>query len=715
MNSIIYIFRFLFRIKYWLIICPLLAVGIVYLTTRNSSHTYEVKTTVYTGVASGYDIESSEGVQHDWNIINNAMDNLINIITAQTTLKNVSMRLFAQHMMYGDPNKDNTYISAAHYRNLLSKTPPDVVALIDKTSEERTLQNLYNYEKASRSNHVYGLFNWTHPYYSYEALSKIKVIRKGNSDMLEISYGNNDPGVVFNTLVLLNEEFVKQYKTLRFGETNNVIQYFEEQLALMGQKLRNAEDSLRDYNVEMRVINYDKQTEHVSALTRDFELRYENILLDNNSADRLIRSLEERIDEHTKNLKNNTLFINKMNEISDLTTRIATVTSFSADSTRAEISTRELRQQLTKAEEELTDLTTRLGQMTYTKEGIATQAIVNEWLAAMIRYEKTKAELDVMKLRKQELDEMYVYYSPIGTTIKRKEREINFNEQSYLSILSSLNTARLRKKNLEMSSATLKIINPPTFPIAAMPSKNKLKAAAAGFGTLLFIIGWFILLELIDRTLKDRTRTERITGGKVLGALPAPGRFRYRSYDKACRQIAGQYMGNAVLGFLRPGSRNIINILSTNKSDGKSFLADLLTGYLTGIGLNVRLVTYGKDFNIESKEYLLAASLADFAGAGEADVVIVEHPPLSQCTVPKALLDQAQVNLFVVRADRVWKDADQLLFAQAVRQSGDTPVLFCLNRARRDVVESFAGMLPPYTRLKKLVYRLSQFGFTSAG
>lgn len=93
------------------------------------------------------------------------------------------------------------------------------------------------------------MFHWSPPYYSYQALSQIKVKRLANSDMLEISYENDDPYIVYNTLIILNDEFVKQYRDLRFGETNNVIAYFESELERVGNNLRNLEDSLRDYNV----------------------------------------------------------------------------------------------------------------------------------------------------------------------------------------------------------------------------------------------------------------------------------------------------------------------------------------------------------------------------------------------------------------------------------------------------------------------------------
>ena len=44
--------------------------------------------------------------------------------------------------------------------------------------------------------------------------------------------------------------------------------------------------------------------------------------------------------------------------------------------------------------------------------------------------------------------------------------------------------------------------------------------AAAFLATFLFVLGFFILLELLDRTLRDKVRAARITGGRVIGAFP---------------------------------------------------------------------------------------------------------------------------------------------------------------------------------------------------
>lgn len=726
MNYLAYLIRFLFRIKWWLILLPAAAALLVYVLMGSMPRTYKTSTTIYTGVVSGYDIESNAALKQDWNIINNAIDNLINIIHSQATLRNVSMRLFAQDMMYGDPKKDNQYITAYHFRDLMARTPEEVKRLIVPDNDSLTLANLYDYETADHDNYVYGLFHWQHRHYSYEALSKIEVKRVGSSDMLEISYSNDDPGIVYNTLKLLNDEFVKQYKELRFGETNDVIKYFESELKRVNDTLLRQESSLRDYNVAHRVINYDEQTKHISALSRDFELRYEEILLNYKSAEKLRTTIETQIGE-LRNFKNHAEFVQTLDIISNLQSRLSAAEAFAGYASNEDTSLRprdnisRLRDELAVQTRRLQELTSQISSKQYTKEGIATGSIVEQWLGAVLLSTKSKAELDVMEQRKRELDLKYTEFSPIGTILKRYERSISFESQSYLSILQALNTARLRQKNLQMSSATLKIINEPVLPIGAQPTKRKLTVIATFFGAFFFVLGFFILLELLDHTLRDKVRAERITRGIVMGAYPSEGKLGQRRYAKISREKAIQAFANAVIDRFSAGRQNVVNILSTDPSEGKSRITEELAQQLEQTGLKVRTATWNKDFDIERKEYLLACTPSDFlpqtsegsVPLSEADVLLIEYPALSVSTVPKELLQGAALDIVVACADRTWKDTDQLLFEKITEQAGRTPVRIYLNNAKREVVETFTGMLPPYNFLHKFVYQLGQFGFSS--
>ena len=61
MNYIAYTARFLYRIKWWLILCPLLVALLVYLKMGTKPRNYKSTTTIYTGIVSGYDITTTEG------------------------------------------------------------------------------------------------------------------------------------------------------------------------------------------------------------------------------------------------------------------------------------------------------------------------------------------------------------------------------------------------------------------------------------------------------------------------------------------------------------------------------------------------------------------------------------------------------------------------------------------------------------------------------
>lgn len=182
-------------------------------------------------------------------------------------------------MVYGDPDEDNMYISAKYYRMLEASVPPEIKKLIDRKSLDKTLDNLLNYRKEDRDNYIYGLIYYHHPFFSLEALSRVEIIRSGNSDMLELRYTCKDPALAYQTLLLLNEEFTKRYRDLRFSETNDVVEYFRRELAKAQVELNRKEDELMIYSQQNRVINYAEQTKFIASQNEKLEVQYEQILL----------------------------------------------------------------------------------------------------------------------------------------------------------------------------------------------------------------------------------------------------------------------------------------------------------------------------------------------------------------------------------------------------------------------------------------------------
>ena len=80
MNFIISIIRTLFRHRWLILVGTAIFTLLVFYYTRHMQGGYDVKATLYTGVASGYNLESDK--RTDWATVQNSMDNLISIMQA---------------------------------------------------------------------------------------------------------------------------------------------------------------------------------------------------------------------------------------------------------------------------------------------------------------------------------------------------------------------------------------------------------------------------------------------------------------------------------------------------------------------------------------------------------------------------------------------------------------------------------------------------------
>jgi len=577
--------------------------------------------------------------------------------------------------------------------------------------------NLEKYMRPHKDNYIYGLFYYNPLFYSYNTLKNIKVQRRLTSDLLDISYTSSDPGIAYNTVSILMDEFVDEYRRIRYGETDKVIKYFEEELKRIGSKLRSEEEDLTKYNVQKRVINYLDETKEIAAINKEFELREQDALFAYNSSSAMLEELEKHMDSNAKQVLRNLEFVDKLRQVSTVTGKIAEVEAMSDSKKQDTDNLVNLKKQQSELQKDLNNLTDSYVGHKYTKEGTSRTNIIEQWLEQTLANEKAKAELLVVQNARRELNERYVFYAPVGTTIKQKERTINFTERNYLTVLQSYNEALLRRKNLEMTSATLKVLNEPTYPISPGTTNRKQIIMAACVGSFILIIAFLLLVEMFDKTLRDAARTKRVTDFKVIGAIPSMYSSRYGGMTKTYVQLSVKELTNSLLRFLTnrksPGVY-IINLFSTCEDSGEAEVGNLICGYMRSRMLNARFITYGADFNTDSTQYLLAKNITDFYTLQGEDVLIVAYPPLAQSNIPSALLHDANANILVAPANRGWKTIDKQLCEQLMLQLGETDVPFriCLTNASRAAIEDFTGQLPPYTILRNIGYRLSQLSLT---
>jgi capsular polysaccharide biosynthesis protein len=713
-----YIVRFLFKIRWYLIILPLIALIVAWFLTRNMERIYDTNTTIYTGMITGYNIEGGIGVAGGHAQTN--ITNLILIIQTDNVIHEVALRLFARCMMYGSTSKDNNYISAEHFRQLNSQVPAEVKALINHNSERMTYANLKAYEKPLQNNYIFSLLNY-HPYFGIDKItSRLKVVQLKNSDIINIDYSANDAGIAYNTLDILNEVFARQYQQLRYGETNNVIKFFEREVAKLYKILTGAEDDLIRYNVEKRIINYSEQTKQLTILDMNQQTSDNNQLMNYTTTRALMDYLERQLGNRAKIIRANKEFTNQITDISRIQSRISNLRLMSSEgggnNEESQLELAKAEQMLQKATSNVRDLTKDIEASTYSTEtGVKSSSMISRWLEQVLLLEKTKAEMSAQDIMRSKLDKQILYYAPIGATIQRKSRHIGFIEGNYMEMLKALNAARLRQRNLQMSTATLRVLNPPMFPMNAQPTNRMMILLGAFALTFIFTALYFFIIELLDRTLRDRMRSEIMTKIPVMGCFPKESNLRYRRYNKTIADMSLRQLSKALLPHFKEGQQNVLNLLSTDASNGKSYLAQELENYWVSIGLQVRRLTYDEDFLAEDSRYVMAKDVKDLCpDLMPNEIAIIEYPNLDDNSISPALLNMGTINLMVTRANRTWKDVDQksLKELQGQLENKDTLYMY-LTECNRYAVEEFVGQLPPYTRFNNFVYRMSQLGLTA--
>ena len=695
--------------KRWipLVLVPLVSAVVVFVIMSGKPKTYKSSTTIYTGIVSGYDVLASESSgSRDWMSVNNAIDNLISVIMAESTLSNVSMRLLARNICHLESENLGEFMtkeSAMELRNILS---PEVRELTVPEDEEATYKNYIKAFESSRDNWFKQMFHWNHRHYSFSALSKIEVNRVGNSDMLRMTYSSDDKFIAYNTLTILQTEFIKQYLAIRYQQTTDVVSYFETELETIKSDLTRKENELTRYYIDNGVINYQEQTKMVAERQKDLDGLVEQVMRERDGAEEKIKLLEDKLGNVTDVYANNASFIGQIHALNNLYTQISPQDSLDTN----------LNKRISEEEQKLKRISSEISAAQYSKEGLGNDVLINEWISAILIKSKADAELDILFANKDDMDKEVKRFSPIGTSIKRQEREITFSEQNFLSNLKSLNDAKLREKNLQLTSATFRVLTPPTVAMNPEKTKTKLYAMIAFVFMFALMCGITIVMEEFNRKPYDQDSARKLIKLPVIGAYPLVKKETENM--EISKTLAMRHLGNTITSYFnRNQSVNIINVFSVDKGEGKSTVCKAIYDYFDNLDTKPVLVNWEKDFESNTKYYMLANSIYDFCVnednmelMPEANVIIVEYPPLKDASFPTKVIDTSAINILVADSKRDWTGMRGLMIGELKRFNKGNNLGIILNNSDIDTVGSFTGMLPPFTRLHKLRFTFWNLG-----
>ena len=788
--------RLILKHKILLLIAPLLLATIVIMLTKEPKLSYTSSTVLYTGLASGSSIEMEKSFNYF--ATNTAFDNLINIIKSRETQEEVAIRLLSQHLLLN--RADPKFISPKLYAAYKTKIPTYIYSYVahggsDPTTQnyndstvvnstdtfansnlfpfainradyEKTVDNLTSLMKSSDTNFVYKLLNYEDEHYSIKAISSIKAERLNNSDLIKLSYEVNDPGVCQQTLVIFNEVCIKNYKNIKENRSDAVVKYFESQLKQANIQLKKAEDQLLAFNKSNNIINYYEQSKAVAVVKEDMEVDYNNKKAQLAGTEAATKKLEEKLDiQQLVQLQSSSL-LERRKQLGDVNFEIASAEAASSLSDERIKKIERLKKQSETLQAEIKKSVGELYHYQNSVEGLPVSTTLNQWISNVTEAENLKAKIKVMDQRNKDFQQQYSIYAPAGANIKKIEREISVSEQGYLEILHGLNLAKLKLQDNELTS-NLKAVDPPYYPLQAMPTKRAVLVIAAALVGFILVFAVILAMEYLDDTLKNSKKASKILQLPSLGMLPKiflkPGAVNLPFIQNRLLEIATQNIEQFTATHHPGKGVKTIVFFSTSEKEGKSVLSGniakelvqegkkvLLLNYTTALqpaeiqrklpvlnrllGYNDPRVDINNSFLADASGYLQSSTyfiynineqfytaknytdileLNNIHISFVPDYVLIELPALIYNNYPAELIAGAAMSILVCRSNRLWAEADQAALNNLLPLSGNK-MHFIINGVELKEAEAVIGDLPKKTSgFRKKIKNLFRFQFFS--
>lgn len=667
--TLIEIIRLIVR-HFWHITGTAIALTLlVFFTTKNDKKQYATHTLLNTGLISGYSIESSSSGRVDYAKTNNEIENLINLATAYETNKELSARLLA-YFLVSDHNGELMLLpeNYSDFRKSVTDLP---IELNERSTETSVLFEIIQIRDADRRNPLYQLTNSKNPFFGVEQLETIKVVREGKSDMIRMEYESLDPLVSQKTLEFLTEIFISQQQSIKEGQTDSVIGFFKAAVDKSDEKLKGAEDELLNFRVDNQIINYYEQTRFISGNKQELDRQYQEELKVLAASTSALDKIEVEIaDKSIIPQLQSKIAINRsaISKQTALLTQLELVMDTVIDPARV-IRKADLNWEIDSLKKEMSQIADQLIQVNQTPDGIDTKDLLTNWLNQTIVKEESAAKLEVMKARQREYEIIYDRFAPLGSTLKRLEREIDVAEREYLENLHSYNQARLHKYSSMMSS-NLKVIDAPYYPIKPLKSKRMLLVILAFAVGIILPLALLIAMELLDNSMKNPENAREQTGLKVAGVLPKQPANRKNlliDYESLNKQAL-----NLLVQAIRAKTKDIdtpkkVVVFSTQSKEGKTYLKNQLASHFTNF----------------------------FAphGSGTPEFVFEEVGAILHEPYQEAEIQGASVHLLVARANRKWTASDRHAVKVYSKLTGQKPLLF-LNGVSTNVMEDIIGEIP---------------------
>ncbi|KAA3620035.1 MAG: hypothetical protein DWQ05_04725 [Calditrichaeota bacterium] len=339
-----------------------------------------------------------------------------------------------------------------------------------------------------------------------EKFQKSLILESGqNSNVIQISFEHEDPQVASKVV----NGVVKQYLDYRseIYDESESLQFYEEQLELVANKLRGLEDNEAAYKRDESIISTDENASVLLTKLTDYEKNLTQVttrLIGKKAKLKIIRD----------QLKNSSDINIPSTEVSDSPSREKHIAMLKSQLLTMKIERDQLLQRFKPTYVKVKELETKI---TATKKIITNEIIeIVEQEDASIR--ALQAEKQVLQQMIAKLNMEVQAFAQKDFQIKQLKRGIEDNREFYSVLLKQREEARLSSERLN-GGVNVKIINPaipPRKPIKPQKSLNLILGAILG---IMGGLGLAFIVDYFDQSVHTDRELKQATGMTVLGSV----------------------------------------------------------------------------------------------------------------------------------------------------------------------------------------------------
>ncbi|GAB1463264.1 GumC family protein [Pedobacter sp.] len=492
----------------WLIVAiPVITLFVTFLFVKNLPKQYKSQAKLSTGLLDpsrqiAPDVPSYAGP--DILIkLNQQFTNIMDIMTMPRNMSILSYRLILHDLE--NPQKPFKTQSDDVKALNAEQRQAAIIGFKDRIAKKLTLTPFDNYDDVKYYNLVKSMA------YDAETIKKkLSISREDNSDFITVEFTSGNTLMSVFVVNTLSNDFIHNYSLDLISNKNKSIVVLDSLLRKQEEVMNEKTQKLKEYKIQNKVLNLDKQSQIVYQQMVDYENKKSQALIDLQSLQSALNSVNDKLNNTAveKYLGAELSADNKTVIALRNKAQVANNAYIDGGFKPSDKKKVDSLQQLLEAQ------LLRTNDQYVADPVVAKQTLVQRRIGLGIDLEKVRASIKDIDNELAKLNTKFSAMVPFDAGVQKYERDADVATKEYLDLLQ-----RYNQTNLDKNIGLRLQLQQEGMPSSAEPSKKLIFMGLSAIASFVICFCVLFIIHLLDHSINDMQHLAAATNTRVIGEL----------------------------------------------------------------------------------------------------------------------------------------------------------------------------------------------------